>query len=65
VSQPTLVIGYEGQGIPVTAVCSLCGEYMAEEIFADIGSKATVARFTEQFKVHLQMKHLKNSTTIN
>lgn len=60
-----LVIGYEGRGIPVTAVCFLCGEYEAEEIPAIKGSKETLARFPAGFNVHLQMKHQQNSTAIN
>lgn len=55
--EPELIIGYEENGKPAAAVCTMCGEYMPEESPNEAGSKATIARFTEDFKHHVRIKH--------
>jgi hypothetical protein len=51
------MIGYEGNGKLVSAVCTLCGEFMPDEGPGEPSSKETIARFAEDFKIHICMKH--------
>jgi hypothetical protein len=55
--EPELIIGYEGKGIAAAAACTMCGEFMPEENRNVPSSKATIARFVEDFKLHTRIKH--------
>jgi len=52
-----LIIGHEPDGTPTAAVCSLCGEWMAENASAGLSSRDTIVFFTAQFKVHAKENH--------
>jgi hypothetical protein len=54
---PELIIGYESDGRPVTAACSLCGEWMPTEEIDSLSPTEAFARFGEHFKTHLRQKH--------
>jgi hypothetical protein len=52
-----LIIGYETDGTPTAAVCSLCGERIAEEIPKPIEWGEIITTFSDHFKIHVQRKH--------
>jgi hypothetical protein len=54
---PELIIGHEPDGTPSAAVCSLCGEWMAENAAAGLSSRDTIVFFTAKFKVHVTHRH--------
>jgi len=55
--EPELIIGYEGSGIPMSAACSLCGEFMPDKSPGRPSSNETIAQFSEDFKIHIGLKH--------
>jgi hypothetical protein len=54
---PELIIGYEGQGVPVSAACSVCGEWMPADGMESLTSHERVERFTRHFKEHVKQRH--------
>jgi len=55
--EPELIIGYEGKGIAAAAACTMCGEFMPDKSQSAPTSKATIARFVEDFRIHARIKH--------
>ena len=55
--QPELIIGYEREGPPNSAVCSLCGEWMAQESPRFSNLKDVITSFEGQFRIHVRTKH--------
>jgi hypothetical protein len=56
-SGPELVIGYGNDGNPVSAACSMCGEWMPEDYDLDATGREILARLVELFKAHVREKH--------
>lgn len=54
---PELAIGYEGDGIPVSAVCLLCGEWMPEDHPLSLSDLEVISIFKEHFDAHVREKH--------
>jgi hypothetical protein len=54
--KPDLIIGYEDNGVPVSAVCSSCGEWVDEESLPG-KARDTLAKFAERFNDHLRRYH--------
>jgi len=54
---PELLIGYGENGNPVSAACSLCGDWMPEDYSPSDDPHEVVARFAAHFKIHVQREH--------
>ena len=57
VKQPEPIIGYEPDGTPTEAVCSVCGEWMPEENSKCSNPYDTMTAFSGQFKIHVRSAH--------
>jgi hypothetical protein len=55
--EPEMILGYGNDGDPVSAACSLCGEWMPEDYVPDATAPETLARFIEHFNAHVREKH--------
>jgi len=56
-TKPEMMIGYGKNGDPVSAACSLCGEWMPEDYEHTAPPREILAKFIEHFKAHVQEKH--------
>lgn len=54
---PELVIGYDEEYHPVSAVCSACGEEMPKGKPREATSGEMVEWFSAQFHFHVRRKH--------
>jgi hypothetical protein len=55
---PELQMNYDGNSIPVSAKCSLCGEQMPQGTPRFMNSIDAVGWFAAQFRVHVARIHL-------
>jgi hypothetical protein len=55
--RPDLIIGYEGEGEPISAACSLCGEWMPEDHPLSLSANEVIAIFKKHFDAHVREKH--------
>jgi len=51
--KPELIIGYEEDGRPPSAVCSACGEYMHQGEPRVTTSTVNIKWFSAEFKLHV------------
>ena len=58
---PELIIGYEEQGEPVSAACTLCGEWMPEDHPLSLPAAEVVEVFKGHFEDHVREKHPRQS----
>jgi hypothetical protein len=56
-NKPELIIGYEGNGLPVSAVCSSCGTSVSEGLLNMNNLGETLETFQQQFQAHVQDRH--------
>jgi hypothetical protein len=54
---PELILGYEEDGAPSSAVCSACGQQMPDPPLDALSSSERYAWYTLQFQNHLCQRH--------
>jgi hypothetical protein len=54
---PELIIGYGEQGEPVSAACTVCGEWMPEDHSHSLPAAQVIAVFKSHFESHVRDKH--------
>jgi hypothetical protein len=54
---PQLIIGYESNSYPSTAVCSACGEEIQKGELTGVSAEDNVRWFLACFSLHLRDKH--------
>jgi hypothetical protein len=54
---PELIIGYDENSNPETAVCSACGEEMPQGDLANVSPSDTIRWFVTNFNLHVEQKH--------
>jgi hypothetical protein len=55
--EPELIIGYDVDSFPTTAVCSACGAAMADPSLTVTDYQDTLEWFSKKFALHLRKKH--------
>jgi hypothetical protein len=56
-TEPEMLIGSGLDGKPVSAACSLCGEWMPEDYAPDASRSEILEGFISYFRAHVQEKH--------
>ena len=62
--RPELVLSLDGDNFPVSGACSVCGDSMPLRDPSTSNSHDQIAYQSQQFKLHLEKQHLRDSSTL-